>query len=137
MAACVVLAALGASTGCGNSSGLDLAPVTGTVTYQGERLAKGNVVFTPAQGTTGPIAVGVISPDGTFAMRSGEHEGAVVGSHHVTVHCRRDLTEAEVKARVLIVPDSLIPEKYSKQDQSPLNYDVVAGEDNVYDIVLE
>jgi hypothetical protein len=123
--------------GCGQASGLQLAEVEGVVTYQGKVLDHGKVVFSPKSGTLGPAAIGKIQVDGSYVMQTTGREGAAIGSHKVTVHCRRELTQAEIQNRSLLVPDSLIPDRYWKKDQSPLECDVVAGETNKYDIVLE
>ena len=55
----VWLAAL-IALGCGRRDALPLAPVTGTVTYHGEPLGHGSVVFQPIEGTPGPSSVGQI-----------------------------------------------------------------------------
>ena len=128
--AAIGLIAIGAS--CNRNDGL--ASVTGSVQFRGTPLTEGQVVFTPQAGTTGAPAVGNIAADGTFAVKTAGRDGAVVGQHRVTVHARQKLTEEE--SRNLVVPKSLIPEKYSQQDQSPLTYDVQAGP-NEFRIELE
>ncbi len=123
--------------GCGQAGGLQLASVEGVVTHQGKLLDHGEVVFAPQSGTPGPAAVGKIQPDGSYVMRTTGREGAAIGSHKVTIHCRRELTEEEIRNRSLVIPKSLIPDKYWNKDQSPLAIEVVAGEANTYDIILE
>lgn len=127
------LAAL-AFLGCGSGGELELAPVTGTVTYQGDPLGHGEVVFTPEQGTAGPQSVGKIDSGGSYRMRTASGDGAPLGKHLVTVHCRRPLTPEE--QRNLVIPESLIPEEYSRQDESPLRFKVQEGR-NEYPIELE
>jgi len=133
----LLLSLLVFALGCGQESGLPLASVEGSVTYGGRLLDHGKVIFSPQGGTPGPSATGVIQPDGTFFMRTIDHEGAAVGSHKVTVHCRRPLTPMEIKNRSLKTPESLIPAKYWKRKESTLTFNVEAGEDNQYEIVLE
>ncbi len=134
---CLWLGVLLLAVGCGPESGLPLAPVEGVVTFEGKLLDHGRVVFSPQSGTPGPAAVGVIQPDGSYVMRTTDREGAAIGQHGVTVHCRRTLSSEEVRNRSLLIPESLIPAKYSKKDQSPLAFEVVEGEANTYEIVLE
>jgi hypothetical protein len=123
--------------GCSRSNGLPLAPVRGSVAYRSQVLTRGEVVFTPQSGTPGPPAVGRIQHDGSFVMQTAGVDGAAVGRHKVTVHCRREFTPEEIRQRVLKVPESLIPDKYWKQDKSPLSFDVEAGKTNVYDLKLD
>ncbi len=133
----LLLSVLLLALGCGQESGLPLASVEGSVAYGGNLLEHGKVVFSPQGGTPGPSAIGMIQPDGSFVMRTTGHEGAAVGSHKVTIHCRRALTPAEIENRSLRIPESLIPAKYWRQKESPLTFEVEAGEDNEYEIVLE
>ena len=119
--------------GCGDRSGLDLAPVSGTVTYNGEPLDHGQVVFIPGEGVPGPSAVGEIGPDGSFRMKSADYDGAAVGTHKVTVHCRRPLRPEEAKS--LIIPELLIPARYASEEETPLSYTVEEG-DNELDLEL-
>lgn len=111
--------------GCGGGSSLDLAPVTGQVTYKGKSLDHGKVVFFPTEGTKGPQAVGVIQPDGTFAMETAGSAGAVVGKHKVTVQCRREITLEEAKK--LIQGELLIPKQYTQISTTPLQIEVEKG----------
>ena len=72
---------------CGPSNGLDLATVRGTVTYKGEPVRAGNVTFFPddSKGTVGPPATGTIN-DGSFTLSSeSASDGALVGTHKVSV----------------------------------------------------
>ena len=115
-----------ASGGCGARGLLTLAPVHGTVAYRGKALDRGTVVFLPEPGTPGPPAVGHIRPDGSFQLGTLGQDGASIGRHRVLVHLRRQLTKAEER-QMGVVPESLIPEKYSRDDQSPLRFEVKAG----------
>ena len=120
--------------GCGPKAPFPLAPVHGTVSHQGKPLTHGRVVFVPSKGTPGPQAVAQIEPDGSFHMRTADHDGAAIGQHVVTVHCRREPTPEE--ARNLVITESLIPLRYASEDKSPLSIDV-KDEDNEFPIELE
>ena len=125
---------LGALFGCGSKDPFPLAPVQGTVSYQGKPLELGRVVFIPAKGTPGPQAVGKIEPDGSFRMSTANRDGAAIGQHVVTVHCRREPTPEE--ARNLVITESLIPLRYAQEDTTPLSFQVKEGR-NELPIVLE
>ena len=121
--ACLIGVMLSIAIGCGSGSALDLGRVEGTVTFGGKPLEHGRVVFSPEKGISGPQAVGNIQSDGSFRMRTGEHDGAPLGSHVVTVHCRQQPTPEQARDMAFI-PKSLIPDKYSKEGQTPLRFEV-------------
>ena len=112
-------------SGCGSGNSLDLAPVTGKVTFQGEPLDHGTVIFFPPGGTKGPQASGMIQPDGSFTMKTSSKAGAVVGKHKVMVQCRRVVTPEE--AKYLVMGELLIPRQYANPNSTPLQIDVEKG----------
>ena len=124
-----VLLLVGALAGCGSKDPFPLAPVQGTVAYKDKPVVRGSVVFVPTKGTPGPQAVGQIGPDGSFRMSTANRDGAAIGQHVVTVHCRREPTPEE--ARNLVVPESLIPLHYAREDRSPLNIQVKVGQNDL------
>ncbi len=132
---CLVPAAvLVITSGCGSDKSVPLAPVQGKVTYRGKPLPHGQVVFTPQGTTPGPQAVGIIGSDGSFRMKTAGKDGAAIGHHLVTVHCRSEVSEEE--ARNMMIGKLLIPEKYTKEKETPLRFEVKEGH-NEYSIVLE
>lgn len=114
--------------GC-KSGDLSMAPVSGTVRYQGQPLDHGQVVFLPDGDTPGPQAVGEIQADGTFRMQTLDRAGAVIGKHVVLVHCRAKLTPEQERA--LQIGKPLIPEKYGRADSTPLRFEVQPGENRL------
>lgn len=73
-----------AAAGCGR----DMAQVHGTVTYDGQPVTRGAVVFSPIpakdQTTPGKSSTGDIQPDGSFQLSTHRlHDGAYVGQHRV------------------------------------------------------
>lgn len=81
-AACLLL-----FSGC-NSEGNSLAPVSGTVTFDGEPVPKLSVVFSPEpvgeNNSVGPYSEGVTDAAGNFTLTSRYGDpGAVVGKHTV------------------------------------------------------
>lgn len=122
--------------GCGGKSDLSLVPVEGSVTYQGKPLSHGSVVFKPGETTPGPQAVGQIQPDGSFGMKTAGQDGVAAGCEFVvTVHCRQEPTPEQAHDMTFI-PQSLIPEKYSKEDQTPLRFEAKESS-HEYPIKLE
>ena len=135
-AASVAVAIVLTAAGCGGKNGLSLVPVEGTVTYQKTPLGHGTVVFTPREGTPGPQAVGQIQPDGSFRMKTAGRDGVVAGGKFlVAVHCREEPTPEQARD-MMFIPQSLIPEKYSKEDQTPLRFEAKEGA-HEYPIELE
>jgi len=73
---CTALAAF--LVGCGPT----LSPVTGTVTYKGEKVKGGMLIFSPSG--EGVPASATIQEDGSFALKSGSSDGAILGKATVT-----------------------------------------------------
>ncbi|WP_406700776.1 hypothetical protein V5E97_18480 [Singulisphaera sp. Ch08] len=99
--ACICIAILTAIAGCGSSNGLHLAKVRGKITFKGEPLQYGTIMFEPdnSRGTNGPSAVGPITKDGSFVMSTEESgDGAIVGLHRVAVVGLDPIPEAQQKA---------------------------------------
>ena len=111
---------------CGCSkSGLDLAPLTGKVTYQGKNLTHGKVVLMPSGETTGPPGLGQIEADGTYSISTTQQSGAIVGTHKVTVTCRREPTEQERQG--MVITPLLTPAQYANEMTTPLTVTVEPG----------
>jgi hypothetical protein len=74
--------------GCGPGNGLNLAKVSGKVTYKGQPVTNGTVFFMPdeSKGTVGPAAVGSITSNGSFVMSTeNAGDGVLVGRHKVGI----------------------------------------------------
>jgi hypothetical protein len=75
-------------SGCWSDNGLNLARVHGKVTYKGQPVKNGTVMFMPdeSKGTIGPAAVGTITSDGSYIMSTeSAGDGVIVGSHKVGI----------------------------------------------------
>jgi hypothetical protein len=86
LASAVALAA--GLAGCSPGNGLSLGRVSGKITYKGQPVPFGQIMFMPddSKGTKGPPALGTISSDGSYTMSTEESgDGAVVGYHRVSV----------------------------------------------------
>jgi hypothetical protein len=112
-----------AAVGCDDKPAV--APVSGKVLYNGEPLPYGNIMFQPAQGQT---AGAVIQPDGSFRLSTfREYDGAIVGSHKVSVACYSAQSAAAKAKRIggeVSLGESLLPAKYSFLDQSGLTAEI-------------
>ncbi len=127
---CVVLltACLGLAGCAPTYTKRDTALVQGTVTYNGEPLKMGVVMFQPE---SGPFASGDIQPNGSYSLE------AVVGPNRVQIICRdpEDETPIPQRTKPPAPPKSYIPEKYGLHT-SPLQFEVEPN-DNVADFALE
>lgn len=138
-----ILLALLLLHGCG--SGLpERGKVTGKVTFTGKPVPEGTVTFYPQ---TGRSASGRIQPDGTYTLTTfDEGDGAIVGSHEVTIEAVRfpggpqpkSLEEEMAMAKsgkrpdpAAMKPQWLVPEKYSVRGQSGLTREVKSGSNTI------
>src|SRR4051794_22492076 len=84
-----ILAIAAAFSGCGPTDRPPLAQVTGKVTYKGQPLEAGEVVFSPvleSAARTGQPAIGTIGSGGWYRMTTfDDGDGALIGDHIVTV----------------------------------------------------
>src|SRR5262245_24020292 len=127
--------------GCGSSDGRShTAPVKGTVTYKGEPLRTGSIVFVPDAG--GKTAAADISREGEYVLGSYEStDGAIPGKHRIMIIALSapggtGLPEDTIKLKGgADSPISLLPEKFSEDRKSLLVANVKDG-DNTIDIVL-
>jgi hypothetical protein len=136
-----------ALSGCGDDSGLPRRySVSGTVSYNGKLLEKGNINFAP-DGPEGRAAGGTIV-DGRYSLTTHDtDDGAVPGKYKVSVVAKMidaskvDLnikgaaTEEAKKAMAAVFPQKvaaraaaavkiLIPSKYSSPETSGLTFEV-------------
>lgn len=123
------LAAVATLVGC--NRGPELAAVDGVVTYNGEPLSFGSVMF---QGPNGPAATGTIGEGGLFQLEvRGLGAGAMVGTNHVRVSCY-ETQNPDYQAPAngeMSLGRSLIPAKYTNPRTSPLSVDVSPGVNRV------
>jgi len=97
----------------------------------------GTVVFTPdaGRGTTGAQSQAEIQSDGTYNLRATQGFGAVPGWHRVTVAAVYAETGAPGGEHV-IVPQSLVPDRYRDPQLSGLVCEVKADQSNAFDFNL-
>lgn len=117
-------------SGCGGApEGPTLYPVKGKVTLEGQPVPNATVMFQPS---SGPVATGVTDANGEFTLKTGAQEGAVAGTHQVSVVATAgekvmenpspdDLAALSTDPKQKPAePKSLIPERYSKFETSQL-----------------
>lgn len=108
---------LSALTSCGGQS---TASVEGTVTYRGEPLPAGRVVFHPQEGRP---AFGDIH-HGRFTLTTLEpRDGALLGVHRVSVSYDRPVDPDDAFSDRI----SLIPQRYTRPETSGLTAEVRPG----------
>ena len=136
---CGGLLLLAVLVGC-SSSEYELAPVSGTVTLDGEPVAKARVIFEPKRTgqealSAGPSSNGLTDDNGRYQLQTTVegHDGAVVGMHTVTVSTYlAEVDRTRDTARVLRQEE--IPSKY--REPGTLTFDVPSGGTEVADFSL-
>lgn len=129
---CVILCCL--LPGCGSAPGIERAPVSGVVTFDGKPIEKGMIVLIPTGGTKGP-STGAEIKDGAFQIPVAS--GPVPGPYMVEVTASRVVGRIEVQGVAGVqgglsgagTADRLemyIPAKYNTQ--TTLKYTVEPGE---------
>ena len=115
------------------------APVGGRVTYQGQPVASGRIMFQPEHGRA---AIGAIGPDGRYTLTTFDSgDGAVLGRHRVTIKSTRLIGGPVEKPKSILdegrvsggVPrvEWLVPEKFSRPESSSLTAEVKDGKNTI------
>ena len=116
------------AAGCSSDHGVQLAPVSGTVEYQGQPLEGAEIVFYPEQGRPayGRVRGGQIQEVSTFDP----NDGVTVGKCRVIVRALQGSTDMYTPSK------SLIPARYANADASGLTAEIAPGEKNVLSLKL-
>lgn len=117
--------------GC-NSDRMDLHPASGTVAFEDGSIPQGEmatITFTPLNAMEGKGASSKIESDGTFQLwtiKPGDG-GALAGEYRVTLSITKGY------------PDIVhqVDEKFTDLSETPLTAEVVKGEKNEFDFVVE
>lgn len=108
----------------------ETAPASGKVSFNGEPLKFGSVMFQPVDG--GQPARAEIKPDGSFEMSTyAEGDGAPLGKHRVRIMCstaQDPSNPIEISANDVNPGKLLIPRKYTQLSSSGLIATVAANE---------
>lgn len=102
-----------ACSGCGGDKIAGLAPVTGTVTYNGKAVEGAGVIFVPAGG--GIAGIGTTDKDGRFTIFSRTQEGVAIGACKVSVAKTSGAAAATGAADVVKSPGAEVSEDERKK----------------------
>lgn len=115
--------------------------VTGTVTLDGKPVADANVQFMPVD-IEATSAFGKTDASGVYTLRTfGESDGAMPGKFKVSVKKTEQVQQGVQKdgehvGEPILVDKNVLPEKYMTKASTPLEFEVKANDDNVYNIEL-
>lgn len=120
--------------GCGRQPGTEpTAPVTGTVTLDGQPIAGVSIAFIPQRGRP---ASGLTDASGKFTLSTFDTaDGAVVGSHKVMITEPPDDAQpmpGEPGWEKWKQPKARFPAKYRDANQSGFTAEVESGKDNEF-----
>lgn len=123
-----ICACAGSGSGCGNSTTGTTATISGQVSFQGQPLAGGMIVFSPhpERGPAAKPAHAVIAPDGRYRVLS-------AGSPYVPAgwYCVAIADSAENSA--LESPGRAFPAALKRPDRSGVEREVLPGRENILD----
>jgi len=130
----VVMLAVVCCAGCwggGPDDMPDIAPVTGTLTLDGQPLGMAHIIFTPIDG--GQTSEAYSDPTGQYALvYKRDIMGAKIGKHKVVVTTFEEPESTDDGKTIGGVPER-VPAKYNAN--TTLQFDVNSGE-NVIDLQL-
>lgn len=148
----VCAAVLATAAGCGKKGRkLDLVPVTGKITLEGQPVEGATVTFSPKG--KGNAAAAITGKDGTYRLKTFDQEGAEPGSYDVSVTkidvqttavgatSVEDYQAAMTKGGAYVVPKPqstlLLPAKYASPLSSELKAEVKKGQQNEFSFDLK
>ena len=101
--------------GCSQSIVVEKTTVSGTVTYNGQPVEKGEIRFLPKSGTAGPLASGAIV-DGKYTVTAAG--GVPVGTHKVEIVGHGELPKPANAPPIAPTPrEQYIPAKYNTSSE--------------------
>jgi hypothetical protein len=109
--------------------------VSGTVTYKGELLDKGTIVFHPAAGG-GQVSHGFVQKNGTFSLMNQVGNDRIPPGSYIAIIYADNSEIAAMKEDPSFPVQPTVPFKFSSVTTSPLKYEVVVGE-NEFDVNLD
>ena len=116
--------------GCGDS-GLNLAPVGGLVTLDGQPVSDVGIMFQPTDPALGPPAYGATDANGRFELFTVNQLGAVIGEHRVAISKTESIAIPQRRGLPLYKTKEHIPPKYGNHESSGLTV-TVEDDDNSF-----
>ena len=120
---CIAVVAMCICSGCGNGGRFEIAPVSGTVTLNGQPLTEARIGFEP-MATTGSLAGGsgsyaTTDEQGKFELSTVHGKaGAVIGRHRVWIRT------IKLDANGKMISKEILPREYN--DDTTLTFEVPA-----------
>lgn len=120
-----------ALSGCGGDR-MDLHHASGTVAFEDGSIPEGEmatITFTPVNAMEGKGASSTIETDGTFQLWTLEpgDGGALAGDYRVTLSITKGYPNIQHQVDL----------KYTELSETPLTAEIVAGEKNTFEFVVE
>jgi hypothetical protein len=134
----VLLSALVCGAGCESGATDDLPRngVSGTITLDGQPLAKGLISFDPDKGQADAVSAGAVVTEGSYSIA--RNEGLTPGKYRVSIRSSAGGESAATKEAPGMPPKKRekdpIPEKYNAK--TTLSAEVTEGGSNVFDFEL-
>ncbi len=111
--------------GCNGKPRDVLYPVRGKITLDGKPLPRGSVSLRPETHEAGHQPTGMIEPAGEYVVYTNRRAGASPGSYKVVVFATEAAAGAGGAAHPGL-PQSLVPVRYNRPEETPLRLEVVA-----------
>jgi hypothetical protein len=126
-------AVVGLPGGCNRKAAPGSATVRGKVTFQGEPLADGLIVFSPDpdRGGGGKPVRGDLGSDGMFQLKLGDETAIPAGWYRVAI------APAPQVGSGLLANRPPFPLELGRPDRSKLFREVKAGQENVFEFAVE
>ena len=137
-AVCTVGVLLLSLSACEGDSVGKTVPVKGKVTVNGKALTRGSVVYWPDEAKGNKLSANLlptsqIGQDGTYDLVTKGKPGAPPGAYKVTVNA-----DTEVDSTKPETAKSLVPEKYTAKEKTPLEKNVTDNASaGTYDLDLK
>lgn len=126
VAAGLMMTAAAVLAGCGSDAPTTI-PVSGTVTYNGEPVTVGKVMFRPitvAEGLPKRPAMGKLQSDGSYRLSTfARNDGAVPGEYHVVIDA---MVSGPTPENPELPTVWAVPEAYTNARNTPLKATVPA-----------
>jgi hypothetical protein len=129
----MMVAAFALQAGCHRTTSTGDATVHGLVTFQGQPVAGGLVVFSPdrERGEAGKPISAEISPDGKFQLKIGGSAAIPPGWYRVAI------APAPNATTILASVSSAFPPQLARPDKSGLIRQVKPGQENLFEFIIE